>query len=246
MGNEAGEWIMHGVRDDDRTCVHNFDELLDLIDEAGFLPLFQNGIKGFSVEEHANPDFWWSGNEERDPWEWRMQAARSHRVAYGKFFCGKAGFISLDWLPVFANFRRNGYDFDALWDDGKAQNRQKKIMDCFSDDRELFSFRIKQRAGFGKDGEKNFEGVMTSLQQSLYLVMSDFRCRRNRYDEEYGWSVALFSRPEDIWGYEAVTASYNENPRESYEKIALKIRKRYTSAQDRQIQTLIGKPDGGL
>ena len=27
------------------------------------------------------------------------------------------------------NFRRDGYDFDALWDDEKASFRQKKIMD---------------------------------------------------------------------------------------------------------------------
>ena len=30
------------------------------------------------------------------------------------------------------NYRRDGYDFDALWDDEKASRRQKKIMDLFA------------------------------------------------------------------------------------------------------------------
>ena len=53
-----------------------------------------------------------------DPWIWRTVAAGSGEVAYGKLFDNKAGFVSLEWLPVFANWRRDGYDFDARWDDG--------------------------------------------------------------------------------------------------------------------------------
>jgi hypothetical protein len=52
-------------------------------------------------------------------------------VAYGKFFGNKAGFISLKWLPYFANFRRSGYDFDSRYQDGLAERREKKIMDYF-------------------------------------------------------------------------------------------------------------------
>ena len=51
--------------------------------------------------------------------------ARRGDVAYGKFFDKKAGFISREWLPYFLNFRRDGYDFDALWEDGKASYKQK-------------------------------------------------------------------------------------------------------------------------
>ena len=51
----------------------------------------------------------------------------------GKFFAGKAGFISLRWLPFFANYRREGYDFDSRWEDGKASRREKNIMDLLTD-----------------------------------------------------------------------------------------------------------------
>ena len=51
----------------------------------------------------------------------------------------------------------------------------KKIMDLFEDERELYSFEVKKMAGFGKGGEKNFDGVITELQMQGYIVIRDFR-----------------------------------------------------------------------
>ena len=112
MGNESGTWIMHGIKANDPGCIHTVEELEDYIDKVGFLPLFQNAIRGFSVEEHVESGYWWSGNKEKDPWEWREIIARNGRIAYGKFFDRKAGFISRAWFPAFANHRRDGYDYD--------------------------------------------------------------------------------------------------------------------------------------
>ena len=28
-------------------------------------------MKGLSAEEHVSPRFWWTGDPEQDPWEWR-------------------------------------------------------------------------------------------------------------------------------------------------------------------------------
>lgn len=158
MGNESGTWVMYGVSEDDPQCIHTVEQAIEYINEIGFLPLFKNDIPGFSLEERTVPEYWWSGDIECDPWEWREIIARTGQVAYGKFFDKKAGFISKEWLPYFANYRRDGYNFDALWDDEKASMKQKKIMDLFAEenaDAELYSFEMKQRAGFGKDGEKN-------------------------------------------------------------------------------------------
>ena len=85
-------------------------ELAERVNELGFLPLFRNEVRGFSAEELTWGQPWWSGDPEEDPWYWRESIARSGAVAYGKFFAGKAGFLSLDWLPVFANWRRDGYE----------------------------------------------------------------------------------------------------------------------------------------
>lgn len=47
MGNEAGEWIMYGVKWDDLECIHTVEEAIAYINEVGFLPLFKNDIPGF-------------------------------------------------------------------------------------------------------------------------------------------------------------------------------------------------------
>ena len=113
MAIEDGAWIMRGLDWDDPSRIQTWEELIEWINEVGFLPLFKNEVDGFSAEENTSDLYWWSGDEEQDPWEWRQLIARSGKVAYGKFFGGKAGFISRTWFPHFANWRRDGYDFAA-------------------------------------------------------------------------------------------------------------------------------------
>lgn len=59
-------------------------------------------------------------------------------------------------------------------------------MDRFSEKNEWFSFELKRNAGFGKDGEKNFEGTVTDLQMRIYLLIRDFRQRVNKKGTPYG------------------------------------------------------------
>lgn len=242
MGNESGTWIMYGVDWDDPECIHTVDEAIKYINEIGFLPLFKNAIPGFSLEERTVPEHWWSGNPEHDPWEWRAIIARRGEVAYGKFFDNKAGFISKEWLPYFVNYRRDGYDFDALWDDEKASRRQKKIMDLYAEeaaDAEYYSYEIKQNAGFGKGGEKGFDGTLSNLQMSTYLCVRDFRQKRNKKGQEYGWAIAVYSTPEHIFGYDYVTSAYSEDPAESGQKIINHLKDVYPIATDKQIKKLV-------
>lgn len=259
MESKDGTWIMYGVSEDDPECLHTVDELIEYIEEVGFLLLFRNEIPGFSVEERTTEKYWWSEDPQRDPWVWREIIARRGDIAYGKFFHNKAGFISKKWFPYFANYRRAGYDFDARWDDELASFRQKKIMDLFMDDRideesdaefaaekmdsmydtELFSFDIKKLAGFGKDGEKGFESTMTQLQMQTYLCACDFRKRVNKKGTEYGWNVAVYSMPEKLWGYDYVTSAYGESPDESWERIVKHMDDIYPIATEKQIKKVL-------
>lgn len=242
---------MHGCgrRDPDR--IRSWKELAERVERIGFLPLFRNEVEGFSVEEKTSAAFWWTGDPAEDPWEWREIIAADRKIAYGKFFDGKAGFISREWLPKFVNFRRNGYDFDARWQDGLASRREKKIMDfyigedgngdtVFRDDL-ILATDLKKKAGFGKGGEKNFPGILTGLQMQLYLVIAGFRRRENKRGEQYGMAVSIPFPPETIWGYEAVTSAYREDPAESRRKIIEHVRGLYQGADEADIVRLIGK-----
>lgn len=235
MPNENGEWIMRGMDWDDPYRVRSARELINWVSEIGFLPLFANEIAGFSAEEHTASACWWSGDAEQDPWEWRERIARSGDVAYGKFFGKKSGFVSKEWLPVLANYRRDGYDFDSRWEDGIAKNRDKKLMDCFDEGGGFTGLELKRRAGFGKGGEKNFAGIITDLQMQTYLVIKDFRRKVNKHGDEYGMPVSVYARPEDLWGYELMSSAYSEKPEVSREKIFAHIRRLYPYATERQI-----------
>ena len=215
-------------------------ELIHRVEELGFLPLFENPVPGFSAQALTAAQPWWSGDPDRDPWFWREAIARSGEVAYGKFFAGKAGFLSLEWLPVFANWRRDGYDFDARWDEGLARLRDKKLMDCFAQGAEWTGPQLKARAGFGPGGEKNFEGAVTGLQMQTYLVIRDFRQKVNRRGEPYGLPAAVYAAPEQIWGYDAVAAVYGEEPTVSRERVYDRARELFPGAEEDRLRRLLG------
>lgn len=228
-------WIMQGLDYDDPDCIITVDEMESYINQVGFLPLFRNEIDDFSVEEVTASESWWTGDDS-DPWVWREIIARRGNIAYGKLFHNKAGFISKEWLPYFANYRRDGYDFDSLYEDGKAEYRAKKIMDLFELKNEYYSFELKKLAGFGKGGEKNFAGVLTKLQMQTYLINVDFRQRINKKGMKYGMPAAIMKRPEDIWGYDFVTSAYDEEPEMSAKRIVDRVKELCIDATDEEIR----------
>lgn len=227
-----GEWYMKCCAADDPNRVRSVEQAADLIREIGFLPLFSNEIRGFSLEERTLARDWWSGDPARDPWEWRQLLSRVPDILYGKFFDKRAGFLSAEWFPIFANWRRNGYDFDALCDEGKVPHREQKLMapfltDGMPNETALLSCVLKQQAGFGKGGEKNYEGVLTGLQMQTYLIIGDFRQKQNRRGEPYGWHLAVLMTPEAKLGYDYVTSRYRESPETSFAQIQSRLRSRF-------------------
>ena len=232
MAVENGDWVIRGLRRSDPRCILSWQELVRYIDEVGFLPLFRNEVAGFSAEEQTCALDWWTGDPARDPWEWRQSIARSGLVAYGKFFGKKSGFVSKAWFPHFANWRRDGYDFDSRWDEELASARQKKIMDQFLAGEALASFELKALAGFGKEGEKNFEGTVTDLQMGGYLLIRDFRRRLNKRGQPYGWPVSVYTTPEALWGYDHIASAYQTDPGRSRELVYQQVCSRFPADED--------------
>lgn len=104
------------------------EDIAALVEEWGFLPFFRNEIEGFSVEDHTPPRLWFSDTEE-GPWEWKGPVIRAAHCAYGKFYRGKACFVSREFFPDFANYRRDGYDYDSRVDEGIARRRDMPVME---------------------------------------------------------------------------------------------------------------------
>lgn len=220
--------------------VNTKEELCALIEDIGFIPLFKSAVPGFSVEDITRGERWFSDDSEHDPWDWRKVIAADGSIAYGKLFQKKAGYISKKWYPKFANFRRNGYDFDSLYEEGLAPRRNAVIMELFTGSEMIPSFEIKRRAGFGKDGEKGFEGVLTTLQMQTYLTIRAFEQKRNKAGEPYGWATGIYSASEALFGEEYVRSEYSKTPKESKEEILEHCRKLFGNVSENSLLKLIG------
>ncbi|MCR4577601.1 MAG: hypothetical protein K5784_06810 [Clostridiales bacterium] len=218
------KWTMHGLDEQDPRCVKNINELKAFILECGFLPLFRNAIPGFSVEENVPSKGWWTGDESADPWEWRMILAEDPEIAYGKFFNGASGFISADWFPYFAQFKRDGYDFDSTADEGILNRRLAQLMEPFgTGDEVIFSNVLKSLTGLGGA----FETALAQAQAKSYLICHSFAQRINKQGMPYGWHVASYCMPELKFGADMVKSRYGMTVREARDAVFGQVNRRF-------------------
>ena len=170
---------------------------------------------------------------ESDPWAWRHMLADHPEIAYGKFFNRKAGFLHKDWFPVFASYRRNGYDFDALCDDELAPYKWKNAMEQFFLDDQLVGKVLPA-------SDIKEESIKTDLQMRTYLITMGFTQKRNKKGQPYGWHLATLGTPETKWGYDFVTSAYSMSPQNCWETIRGHMLKLYPAASDDALWSLLG------
>ena len=214
-------------------------DLIDALQEYGVIPYFAGSIPGFSLEEHC-PGYVLFNDTEENTWEWKGPVIRATGCAYGKFFDRKAGFISMPWFPIFANYRRDGYDYEGMYEDGKLNGRGKKILDTLQLDEdaaglEMMSGELRKRAAV----EKGFDNVLIDLQMQSFLLISRFGQKRNKRGEAYGWHLPFFMTPETKWGYDAVN-SCSEKPEVSRERLMEQMRKICPEASKQEIRKILG------
>ncbi len=215
-------------------------DLLDAIETFGFLPFFAGSIPGFSIEEHAVRDVWYTAPDgEWKVWDWKGPVIREAGCAYGKFFENRAVFISRDWFPDFANYRRDGYDFDARYDDGLASYRDKELFDLLNAQAPVLSKTLKAMGNYGKDGRKGFDTILTRLQAQCYVVTSDFVYATDRAGRPYGWGTAEYSTPEAFFGESFTARVYQRSPEESYRRIYEHLRALFPDAEEKQLRKIL-------
>lgn len=133
----------------------------------------------------------------------------------GSFFGGRAGFISRKWFPDFANFRRNGYDFDARYEDGLASRKDKTVYDTVAEHGALFTNDLKRLCNYRKGGNTGFDTVITRLQMQTYVTIGDCVYMKDKYGQAYGWGVAQYTTPEAQFGDDFMTSAYRKEPAKS-------------------------------
>ena len=114
--------------------IHSKDDLAQAIQRYGIFPFFTNRVPGWSVEEMCDPAVYFT--DQPGPWEWKGPLAAEKTCVYGKFIQNKAAFISPEWFPDLANYRRNGYAWDE-WADLRTGSLQGSAADGLSAGRNI-------------------------------------------------------------------------------------------------------------
>lgn len=213
-------------------------DMIDAVETCGFLPLFANSIPGFSIEEHVAEEVWFN-DETEGVWEWKGPVIRATGCAYGKFFERKAAFISREWFPDFANYRRNGYDFDARFDDALACYADRDLYELIDAHAPVLSKELKRLGNYRKGGRRGFDTSINRLQAQCYVVISDFVYGTDKLGRRYGWGIAEYSTPEK-WMEGFAGLVYQRDPEESYGLVFEQLRRLLPQAEEDDIDDILG------
>lgn len=225
-----------------------------LIKQWGFLPFFKNGIEGFSIQELTPPELLFGDEFENGPWQWKGPVIANWESAYGKFFGKKAGFVGLEWLPDFMNWRRSLFPFDRQDEDARH------IHEVLVENESMLSKQLKVASGFtlsrrkrvfnpddpstpivNKRNGTSFDALIAQLQMGTHVCIADFEYQISRTGETYGWGVARYCTPEAMYPGLFPIADHVEGrtAQESRQRIIDHIKALFPEATTKQIIKLI-------
>ena len=226
--------------------IHSCPELMECISQVGFLPLLESGIPGYSAEslmaEECRYTVFDDGSWEWPLWQWKGSAVREGASVYGKFFAGKAGFVSRGWWPDFFNWRRSQ---NAPPQEGSIEDI---ILTTLREHESMVTRQLRAACNFTDDGRgtaerpkvnmrSRFDAYVGRLQRGCYMVTEDFVYPTDRHGREYGFGWSLLTTPERVPGKEACLCS--RTPEESFRRMADHLSQLLPYASEKQITKLL-------
>ena len=216
--------------------VGSCSELSELIQQIGFLPLLDSGIMGYSAEAMVDEDCRYvilpDGGWDWPLWKWKGPIVTDGNCVYGKFFAGKAGFISMEWWPDFCNYRRHVH---PVPDEGSIE---EAILQTLHEQGSMITRELRAACGFtGPKMRSRFDGYITRLQMACRIVTEDFVYPLDKHNHEYGWGWALLNIPEKLLGKEACRCP--RTPQESFERMFSYFKAMLPHATEKQIMKLL-------
>jgi len=212
--------------------IYNSAQLIELIEDIGFLPLLDSGISGFSAEEMVDEECRYivfpDGGWDWPLWKWKGEIITEGGHVYGKFFAGKAGFISRKWWTHFCNYRRSTRPAPT---EGSIE---ETILMTLENNGSLITRELRAACGFnGPKMRSKFDSYVTRLQMGTRIVTEDFVYPTDRHGRNYGWGWSLLTTPELLYGKE--DCQCNNSPQESFEIICQHLHRICPKATDNQI-----------
>ena len=217
-------------------AIHTCPELIALIQQVGFLPLLDSGVTGYSAEalmaEECRYTVFPDGSWEWPLWEWKGSVLRDGGCVYGKFFAGKAAFVSREWWPDLYNWRRSQHPTPA---EGTIED---VILTTVRENDSMITRELRAACDFtGKNMRSKFDGYVTRLQMACRIVTEDFVYPTDKHGHEYGFGWALLTTPERLLGRDACRC--DRSAEESYGCMFEHLRRLLPQAPEKQIQRLL-------
>ena len=233
MFDEYAEGHLSGLG---TTEIHSCPELMELVQRVGFLPLLDSGVRGYSAEalmaEECRYTVFDDGSWEWPLWQWKGPVVTESPWVYGRFFAGKAGFISMEWWPDFCNWRRSSHPRP---EDGSIE---AAILDTLMERGSMINRELRAVCGFtGSKMRSRFDGYVNRLQMACLVVTENFVYPRDKHGHEYGFGWSLLTTPERLLGHEA--CHIDRDPQESYRRMSDHLSKLLPQATERQIAALL-------
>ena len=211
-------------------------ELIDCIQQIGFLPLLESGIYGFSAEAMVEDDCRYvvfpDGGWDWPLWKWKGQVVAEGNTVYGKFFASKAGFVSREWWPDLCNYRRSVHPAP---EEGTIEDA---ILETLREHGSMITRELRAACGFtGPKMRSRFDSYVTRLQMACRIVTEDFVYPVDRHNREYGWGWALLTTPEQLYGRDFCQCE--RSPEDSFERMVGHMRKMLPDADERQLKKML-------
>ncbi len=223
------------MNDMQRELISSAPQMMEAIQEMGFVPLLWSGIPGFSAEEMVDDDCRYvvfDDGWDWPMWKWKGPIINEGNCVYGKFFDKKAGYISLEWWPDFCNWRRSVYPAP------EAGSVDEAILLTLQEHGSLITRELRAACGFtGPKMRSRFDAYVTRLQMSCRIVTEDFVYPRDRHGHEYGWGWSLLTTPEQLYGRDACQC--DRTPEASHDRIMAHLREILPQATDKQLLKLV-------
>jgi len=228
--------------------ITNKEQLEKAALKYGMLPFFANKVTGFSIEELAAPGMLFGEtSEDYGCWEWKGPVICEQTTAYGKFFRKKAGFVSLELLPDFLNYRRSRYPVSP-------GSTEATILDIIKEHKGITSTELKNII-LGNPGKRtkptdltdilcapakklrSIEGPLQRLQMGGWVLIANFEYKHTSRGNRYGWGIALYSTPEIWFGKEF--GKIERTPDESFRYLVDYVFAKLNISEKKTVEQLI-------
>lgn len=230
------DYFLRNQEKGQRYEIHSCPELIECIQQVGFLPLLESGIEGFCAEgmmaEECRFTEFPDGSWEWPLWQWKGPVVTEGNCVYGKFFSGKAGFVSREWWPDFYNWRRSQ---SPRPEEGTID---EAILMTLRENGSMITRELRAACGFtGPKMRGKFDAYIKRLQMACYIVTENFVYPTDKHGHEYGFGWSLLTTPELLLGKDASLCHHT--PEESYQRMTEHLMRLLPDATEKQIKKIL-------